>query len=98
MAIVESAKADFEIGGGWGNSIQWWQPKEFHNIKEGGIFSVYGFKSKPFKIPKIGDTLVGQFQKCWMKFIFIEVKWEDNPKDMFWGKVKVTEQILKEGE
>lgn len=82
--------ADFKIGGGWGNHINWFSPSEFG--KETAYYSVYGHKPN---IPRVGQTLMGEFEKSFIKFEFIQVEQETDPPDMFFGKVKAIERILK---
>ena len=95
---------DFKIGGVWGDAIYWANREEFEkDITEESVFTVYGFKSnmifgKRNNRPKVGDILQGDFSRTWIFFEFIEIKWEDNPPDMFWGKVKPIDQLPKTAE
>ena len=92
-------KADFKIGGIWGNCIFWFNEEEFEgDISEDSLFTVCGFKSYPSRVPKAGDTLLGEFEKSWIKFEFVEINRKLDPSDQFCGKVKPIEQQLKIGE
>lgn len=88
-------KGDYELGGGWGNSIQLSNPEQFKYFNMDTIFNVHGWKSYPQSKPKVGDTLVGEFEKSWMKFEFIEVEYKYDPPDMFFAKVKLIEREEK---
>ena len=86
-------KAEYQIGCGWGDSIQWQNPEEFDcDWGEKSRFAVYGFKSKR---PQIGSTLMGEFVESYIKFEFISVDLKLDPKDMFFGIVKPIEQEMK---
>jgi hypothetical protein len=90
----DNMNTDYKIGGGWGCSICWNNPKDFDTkYKEGSVFEVYGWQPV---IPQKGDTLLGEFKKSWRKFVFIEVKRAGDPRDMFFGKVKLIDAFLKE--
>ena len=89
---MKKLTGDFEIGGGWGNAINWnnvdWKNLNF----EKDLADVVGWKTP---IPEIGQTLVGEFSKCFVKFSFTEIEPCHNPSDMFFGKVKAIEQKMK---
>jgi hypothetical protein len=87
-------KGDFTIHAGWGHHIEWFHPEEFNvPFLDGRQFSVYGLL--PGKLPKKGDTLLGEFQRSWILFRFDEVKREFDPPDMFFGKVSVVAKEMK---
>lgn len=87
-------EADFKIHGGWGDHIEWLSPEQFQKeFTEKTLFSVYGHS---FTIPKKGQTLIGEFKRSFMKFEFVSVERESDPPDMFFGKVKIIGQFLKE--
>lgn len=75
----------YEIGGSWGNSIEW-EPGDQFDEPGGSEFTVCGWKPC---IPKVGDYLEGNFKKGRVRFKFIEVERMDIPHDMFFGTVKV---------
>ena len=85
----------YKIGGGWGDSIQWQHPERFmkEELTSESLFAVYGFKQK---MPKIGDTLIGEFTKSYMHFVFTEVEPCTDPSDMFFATVRLTGQNLKD--
>lgn len=45
--------------------------------------------------PKVGDTLVGEFQTSFIKFEFTSVECPGSPPDLFFGKVKAIGQEMK---
>lgn len=73
----------YQIGGGWGNAINWVDKKEFDGKRS--IFSVVGWKTPK---PRVGDLLT-----CPMKsgkiarFIFKEIENTQDPPDMFFADV-----------
>jgi hypothetical protein len=85
--------ADYKICSGWGNSIAWSDATEFEtNWNENSVFRVHGWQSK---IPKVGQTLLGEFNTTWTKFEFVEVERCGDPRDMFFAKVKPVDQEMK---
>lgn len=93
-------KGDFEIGGVWGDKIEWSGDNDFGSMSEKSIFRVMGFKSatilsKKSNIPKAGNTIVGEFEKSYIKFEIIEIDWQNNPQDMFFANVKPIDQRFK---
>ena len=85
-------KADFYIHGGWGNHVEW-SNKDFSHVNlNTDTVGVYGHM--PIK-PKVGDTLIGEFEKSFIKFEFVSVKYPGDPQDMFFGEVKAIEQEMK---
>jgi hypothetical protein len=86
-------KADYKTGEGlWGNNIGWSQPEQFQKISDHKTFKVYGHCPR---IPKVGQTLLGEFVNSWIKFEFVEVRPCGNPSDMFFAEVKPIEQVMK---
>lgn len=86
-------KAKYKIGGGFGNRISWSNLNEFESGGlEERIFSVNGHVPN---LPRVGDTLMGEFVKSFIKFEFVEVDPCLDPPDMFFGKVKAVEQEMK---
>jgi len=87
--------ADFEIGGGWGNSIGWLDTKQFQKqFDDESIFRVYGFKSGR-KLPEVGSTILGEFERSWIVFEVVSIEWMRDPTDEFFADVKPIEQVLK---
>ncbi len=85
-------KADYRIHGGWGDHIEWLHPEDFESLNENSVISVWGHL---FEIPRIGQTLMGEFKKSFIKFEFVEVERMPDPPDMFFAKVKPIEQEMK---
>ena len=88
-------EADYKIGGAWGNAINWMNPDDFSKSieTEKDRFSVVGWKRNR---PKVGNTLVGEFEKSFIFFEFTKVDYQSNPPDMFFGEVKAIKQEMKE--
>lgn len=90
--------ADYECGSGWGNSIRWWPDgMQFVDrpLAHGEVYRVMGFKRSR---PKVGDTLLDEFENSWVLFKFVEVKLCDDPKDMFFANVTPIRQVMKADE
>ena len=86
-------KADYTIHSGWGDHIDWNDPKEFSQKSlDKDTFGVNGHL--PI-IPQKGDTLLGEFEKSFIKFKFVEVERCLDPNDMFFGTVKAIQQEMK---
>jgi len=66
----------FQIGGGWGNSIQWqnWERR-----------SIVGWK---YRTPETGDILRCQLTRGWARFVFTKIDRCMDPKDMFFADVR----------
>lgn len=85
METMLGMQADYIIHAGWGDHIEWW------NLNQGAInfnteqLEVHGHLTR---IPRVGETLLGEFQKYWIKFEFVEVERPGDPPDQFFGKVK----------
>lgn len=91
--VDKELRADYEIGGGWGNKIGWMDPKQFEGpIGYDTVFGVVGWK---LHRPKVGDTLLGEFERSWMLFEFVTVDYKSDPPDMFFADVKIIKQVLK---
>ncbi len=86
--------ADFTIHSGWGDHISWSNPEAFDNGFE-GEFRVNGHMRK---IPRVGDTLMGEFGRSFVKFMFTEVKRMADPPDQFFGVVIPIMQEMKHGQ
>lgn len=86
--------AEYIVGGGWGNAIEWSRPEQFSvDNASDTLFTVHGWKSR---IPEIGDTLKAEFLKSWKWFTFVTVKPCDDPPDMFFAEVRCIRQEMKE--
>lgn len=85
---------EYEIGGGWGDSIEWFGPEQFDDrpITDESKFQVVGWKARR---PKISDTLKGEFEKSWVWFKFVSVDYKSNPPDMFFATVTPIKQEVK---
>lgn len=76
----------YKICGGWGNRISWSLPEQFH--KEHTSETRFDVDGHQRNIPKIGDTLEGEFQSGLRQFKFVSVKPCYDPPDMFLAQVK----------
>ena len=84
---------EYEIGGGWGNAINWFPDNQFNEpFGPDKTFRVIGWKPR---IPRVGDTIKGEFEKSWIWFEFVEVERCGDPRDMFFGTVQATQQERK---
>lgn len=94
MTTSMEIEADYSIGGGWGDCIEWSGHDQFDYIplSDGSLFRCHGWKNR---IPNKGSTLKAEFRKSWMIFEFKEVKPCRDPRDMFFAKVTPVKQILK---
>jgi len=91
-------KADYDMGDGWGNSIRWWpNGMQFVDrpLAHNEVYSVMGFKRSR---PKVGDTLLDEFESSWVLFKFVEVRLCNDPKDMFFANVTPISQVMKVNE
>jgi hypothetical protein len=71
----------FEIGGGWGNSIQW---SSFGKETQGT--RVHGWKTPR---PNVGDWLVSDMRSGGKGvFRFMEMDYKNDPRDMFFATVE----------
>lgn len=87
-------KPDFEIGGGWGDHIDW-MTVDWDSINMNkDILHVYGHL--PFNRPKVGQTLLGHFEHSDILFKFLTVEYKSDPPDMFFATVKAVHQVMKE--
>lgn len=84
----------YEIGGSWGDAIFWNGGEQFGEkpLTDEHTFSCHGWKSD---MPRVGDHLRGEFVRSWMTFEFTEVEPCQNPRDMFFAKVKPIKQEMK---
>lgn len=77
---------DFTLGGGWGRHVSLFNAAEF-NVHQ--PVRVWGhFQPRP----KVGQTLVGEFQKSLIKFRFESVEYCRDPPDMFFAVVRAIDQ------
>lgn len=84
---------DFKIHGGWGDSIEWSDIEQFNkNANETTLFGVVGWLPD---IPKIGQTLYGEFVNSHRLFKFVSIERQLDPRDMFFGKVRCIKSIDK---
>jgi len=86
-------KADYTIHSGWGDRISWTDTSEF--AKGIGGDNKYRVNGHLPKRPKVGNTLLGEFEKSWVLFEFVEVELMRDPPDQFFGKVIAIERELK---
>lgn len=85
-------RSDYFIGGPRGARIQWWRADQFKTFDGTGLLNVVGWETP---IPRVGQFLCGEFERSWMRFEFIEIERCGDPPDMFFAKVKFTEQVMK---
>lgn len=87
-------KADFELGGCWGNAIDWTGSEQFvkQPLHPDSRYRVYGFKSVE---PKVGQTLKAEFNNSWLVFEFVAIEPANDPRDMFFATVKPIHQYPK---
>ena len=93
---MEQASADYQIGGGWGNSIKWTRPAEQFNdglISYESRFDCHGWKRD---IPKVGNTIKAEMEQSWLILEFVEVRRCGDPPDMFFAVAKPIRQIMKD--
>lgn len=84
---------DFTLGGGWGNHVSLWKPEHFQYLDLAKDFvPVWGHKTPR---PKVGQTLVGEFKKSFIRFRFESVDLCRDPSDMFFANVKAVGQEMK---
>ena len=86
--------SDYNICSGWGDRISWSDVNQF-NSWEGNEDAVFDVNGHQHKMPKVGETLKGDFNKSIILFEFVEVDQQHNPSDMFFGKVKPVSQEMK---
>jgi len=85
-------KADFKIHSGWGDHIDWLSDDWSKIDMSKDLISVVGHLQI---IPKVGQTLMGEFKKSFIKFEFVSVKTYSDPSDMFSAQVKAIDQEMK---
>lgn len=85
-------EADFEIGGHWGDRLEWTEEPDWENLTEESVLHMAGWKTPH---PKVGQTMKVEMQNSWMLFEFIEIKPCKDPRDMFFAKVKPIKQEMK---
>ena len=84
-------QADFYIHSNWGDHVTWLTDFSQIDLNK-DTARVYGHLSK---CPRVGDTLIGEFQNSIIKFEFVSVNNCSEPSDMFFGDVKAIEQEPK---
>jgi hypothetical protein len=86
-------KGDYKLGGTRGHHVSLWDKENFNKIKlNKETVPVYGHIEPR---PKVGQTLVGEFQKSFIKFEFVSIEYCSDPPDMFFADVKAIEQEMK---
>lgn len=85
-------EADYTIHSGWGDHIEWMTMDWSKVNLDSDLLSVYGHITPR---PKVGQTLMGEFEKSFLKFEFVKVEYCRDPDDMFFGDVKAIEQEMK---
>lgn len=84
---------DYKLGGVWGCHVSLLNPNEFSKTDlNTQTVKVYGHISPR---PRVGQTLVGEFQRSFIKFEFVDVEYCSDPPDMFFAEVKAVYQVLK---
>lgn len=77
----------------WGDNIALWQKDNFVNLDiNTDLVPLYGHKTP---LPQVGQTIKGEFQRSWIKFVLVEVNPCNDPPDMFFAKAKAIQQVLK---
>lgn len=97
MKPPKELQYDCRIGGGWGCRVEWWPDSSQFEKKPFSYDTVYDVVGWLTPRPKVGETLLDEFERSWMLFEFVEVKTMRDPRDMFYGKVKIRKQLRKEG-
>lgn len=77
----------------WGDAIQWSNTDQFNDQKR-RTFRVNGHKSRR---PKIGDVMKAEMVNSFSYFIFTNVEYCNDPKDMFFADVTIYRQEPKDG-
>jgi hypothetical protein len=87
--------ADFTNHAGWGDHIDWTRSEEFRNkaLHGDNLYSVDGHLPV---LPKVSQTLLGEFERSYVVFEFVAVDIPGDPPDQFFGKVKPIRQEMKE--
>ena len=80
--------------GGWGNNICFFNLAEFDGW-DGDLEKEFTISGHKTPLPKLGQTIVSEGDDYFTKFIISEIEPCGNPKDMFFGKVKAIEQVMK---
>jgi len=93
--MLNKMNANYELGGGWGHHISLMNKDSFHKVnlsKE--TVKVYGHITPR---PSVGQTIIGEFQKSYILFEFVDIKYCADPPDMFFAEIKAIDQELKAG-
>lgn len=83
---------DYKHGGGWGSSVQFTSVDWSKVNMEKDKLSLYGFKSRK---PRKGNTLSVEMHHHWLLCEFVSVEYPGDPRDMFFGEVKIIGYALK---
>ena len=94
MVKLGTIEGDYSTENGMpGDNINFSHPEKFQKDNPAGtLFDVHGWITP---LPKVGDTLVSDFKKSYIKFKFVEVNPCEDPRDMFFAKVEPLEQHIK---
>lgn len=85
---LKDDKYAFCFSSGWGNSIGVsWSEKNFPT-KVGDIMKLSGCKLRPRAL-KVDDYLMSTHSTARMLFKITEIKYESNPRDLFFGKCEL---------
>lgn len=77
----------------WGNHVSLLDFDGFSKLDlNRELVPVYGHLERR---PRVGDTLVGEFQRSHITFRFESVDHMDDPPDMFFAKVRAIDQVMK---
>ena len=84
----------YKIGGHWGHCVFWINKDQFKKKRYWlwTIFNVHGHHQRP---PRVGDLLTGEFENSVMTFKFTSVKVMRDPRDQFFGSVRIVKQASK---
>lgn len=91
---MEKVEANYEMGGHWGNAIQWSTEPEWNELNDNRKAKVVGWKQRK---PKVGETLMVECQRSWLIFEFKKIEHCGDPPDMFFADVEIIRQVMKFG-
>lgn len=91
---VCNLKADFTLGGGWGNAIHLLPSEDGALSPQKQYIRLYGFKST---VPSAGQTLLVDYKEdnAWVLFELQEIEPKGDPKDMFYAKGVLKDYQMK---
>ena len=82
--------ADYTVGG---PLLHWTNYEQFDGgLSEGAQYRVVGWARVD---PSIGQTMMAEFEKSWIKFEVTEVNPQRDPPDMFFATVTPIDQEMK---